>query len=168
MADLGDYIRTLAYAISVLDMKVSLICNWRFLLNIASVIRNICSPVFLYVCSETVHVIMQISFSLIFIIRGVGLGPLGMPVTSGPIVSAPDERWVWSIRGNENWQKKMWVLRENMLQSAVNSIRPCLGWSPGRGGGKPATDRLSCCSAPFSIQDKKKIQTPCIKRDSKS
>jgi hypothetical protein len=72
MAGLGDSIRTLAYVISVPDLKVSLICNWRFLLSFTSVINNICSAAFLYICSETVDVIMWISFSIIFIMEARG------------------------------------------------------------------------------------------------
>jgi hypothetical protein len=37
---------------------------------------------------------------------GVRLSPLGTSVTIWPIVPAPDDRWVWSSRWNENWQGK--------------------------------------------------------------
>jgi hypothetical protein len=37
---------------------------------------------------------------------GARLSPLGMSATNWLIVPAPDDRWVWDIWWNENWQGK--------------------------------------------------------------
>jgi hypothetical protein len=37
---------------------------------------------------------------------GVRLSPLGTAATNWPIVPAPDDRWVWIIWRNDNWQGK--------------------------------------------------------------
>jgi hypothetical protein len=82
---------------------------------------------------------------------GVGLSPLGTSATIWPTVPAPDDRWwVWSSRWNEDWQGKP-KYSEKTCSSATlltkNPTWPDLGSNPGRRGGKPATNRLSCGTA---------------------
>jgi hypothetical protein len=76
----------------------------------------------------------------------VRTSPLGTPASSGPTVPAPDNRRVWSIRWNVNWQGKP-KHSENTCPSATlsttNPTWPDLGSNPGRRGGKPSTNRLS-------------------------
>jgi hypothetical protein len=82
---------------------------------------------------------------------GVRLSPLGTSATIWSIVPALDDTWwVWSSRWNEDWQGKP-KYSEKTYSSAnlftTNATRPDLGSNPGRRGGKPATNRLSCDTA---------------------
>jgi hypothetical protein len=79
----------------------------------------------------------------------VRLSPLGTSATNWPIVPAPYDRWrwVWSSRWNENLQGKPKYsekIYHSVTLSTTNPTWPDLGSNPGRRGGKPATNRLSC------------------------
>jgi hypothetical protein len=76
----------------------------------------------------------------------VRLSPLGTSATNCPIVPAPDDRWVWNILWNGNWQGKSKYSEKtcpSATLSTTNPTWPDLGLNPGRRGGKPATNRLS-------------------------
>jgi hypothetical protein len=65
-----------------------------------------------------------------------------------PIVSAPDDRWlwVWSSRWNENWEGKPMYSYKTFPSATLSTTNPTwtdLGSNPARRGGKPATNRLS-------------------------
>jgi hypothetical protein len=45
------------------------------------------------------------------------LNLLGTSAPIWPIVPAPDDRWLWSIWWNENWQGETEALGENLPQS---------------------------------------------------
>jgi hypothetical protein len=65
---------------------------------------------------------------------------------SWPIVPAPDDRWWWLWRSwwNEDWQGKPKYWEKTCpVPLCPPEIPPDLGSNPGRGGGKPATNRLS-------------------------
>jgi hypothetical protein len=71
---------------------------------------------------------------------------LGTSATNWPSVPAPDDKWVWSSRWNENWQGKPKYSEEtcpNATLSTTNPIRTGLGSKHSRYGGKPATNSLS-------------------------
>jgi hypothetical protein len=86
-----------------------------------------------------------------FFLNGVRLSPLGTSATNWAIVPAPNDRWVWSIWWNKNWQGKS-IYREKTCHSATLSDTdptcPALGLNPGLRGGKPATNGLSYGTAP--------------------
>jgi hypothetical protein len=76
----------------------------------------------------------------------VKLCPLGTPVTNGPIVPAPDDKWVWGIRWNESWQGKPKYLDKSWTNATLSTTSPIwrgLRSNPGRCGGKPITDHPS-------------------------
>jgi hypothetical protein len=76
----------------------------------------------------------------------VRLSPLGPSAIDWPIVPALDDRWIWSIWWNENWQEKLKYLEgtcPNATLSTTNPTWPDLGSNPGCSGGKPATNCLS-------------------------
>jgi hypothetical protein len=77
----------------------------------------------------------------------VRLSPLGTSATDWPILPAPEDRWVWSIWWNYNWQGKLKYSEEtcpSVTFSAKNPTWPDLGSNPGRRCGKPATNSPSC------------------------
>jgi hypothetical protein len=68
----------------------------------------------------------------------VRMSPLGTPATIGPVVPAPDDRWLWSSWWNENWQGKPKYSEKTTLSStssATNSTWPY----PDRHCGMPVT-----------------------------
>jgi hypothetical protein len=84
---------------------------------------------------------------------GVRLSPLVTSATVWPIVPA-----VWSSRWNENWQRKPKYSEKTCpcaTLSTTNPTRPELGSSPGRRGGKPATNRL--CYGYNNLKEKQNI-----------
>jgi hypothetical protein len=77
---------------------------------------------------------------------GVWLSPLGTSPTNCSIVPVPDDRWVWSIWWNENWQGKPKYLKKTCASDTLSTTHPTWPglWSNlGRRDGKPATNRLS-------------------------
>jgi hypothetical protein len=77
---------------------------------------------------------------------GLRLGPLDTSVTNWPIVPAPDDRWVWSSRYNENLQGKPKYSEKtfpSVTLSTTNPTWPVVGSNLGRRCGKSATNRLS-------------------------
>jgi hypothetical protein len=79
---------------------------------------------------------------------GVGwvLSPLGASATNWPIVSAPDDRWVWSAWWNENWQGKPKYSAKTCPNSTLSITSPTstdLESNSGHRGGKPTTNHLS-------------------------
>jgi hypothetical protein len=77
---------------------------------------------------------------------GVRLSPLGTSATNWPTVPVKDDRWVWSIWWNENWQGKPKYLektRPSATLSTTNPTWPDLGSNPGSRSGKPVTNRMS-------------------------
>jgi hypothetical protein len=79
----------------------------------------------------------------------VRLNPLGMSANIWLFVPALDDRWwwVWSSWWNENWQGKPKHSEKtcpNATLFTTNPAWPDPGSNPGRRGGKPATNRLSC------------------------
>jgi hypothetical protein len=92
-------------------------------------------------------------FALIFW-DGVRLNLFGMSASICPIVQTPDDDDddddVWCSRWNENWQGKPKYSEKtcpNTTLSTTNPTWPHLGSNPGHRDGKPATDRLSSCTA---------------------
>jgi hypothetical protein len=71
---------------------------------------------------------------------------VGWGETGVHLVPAPDDRWVWSVWWNENWQGKP-KYSEKIFPiatlSTTNPTWPDLGSKPGRHCRKPATNRLS-------------------------
>lgn len=51
--------------------------------------------------------VLLLCFYLLFLWSGVRLGLIGMLATNWCIIAALDDRWVWSIRWNENWQEEL-------------------------------------------------------------
>jgi hypothetical protein len=91
---------------------------------------------------------------------GVRLSPLGKSDTVLPLVPASDNRWwwMWSSRWNENWQGKPKYSEKTCFSAALSTTNPSwpdLGLNPGRRGGKPAINRLTCrshkCKTSFLI-----------------
>jgi hypothetical protein len=79
---------------------------------------------------------------------GVQLGPLGTAATNRPIVSTPgdyDDAEICGMigRGNRSTRKKP----APMLLCPPQTPTCCTDANPGRRGGKPATNRLSYCTA---------------------
>jgi hypothetical protein len=69
----------------------------------------------------------------------VRLSPLGTSGTIWHIVLAPDDRWVWRNRWNENWQWKPKYSEDtypNAISSTTNPTWPDLGSNLGRRCGK--------------------------------
>jgi hypothetical protein len=76
---------------------------------------------------------------------GWDLSPLGTSVIIWPILPAPNDRWVWSIWLNENWQGKPKYFEKTCPSAILSTTNPT--WSDlrsnlGHRGGKPATNRL--------------------------
>jgi hypothetical protein len=73
---------------------------------------------------------------------------------NSPIVPAPDDRWwMWSSRGNENWQGKPKNSEKICPSATLSTTNPTwfdLGSNSGHRGGKPAANRLSY-SAAFTL-----------------
>jgi hypothetical protein len=86
---------------------------------------------------------------------GVRLSPLGTSATNWPTVPVLDDRWlVWSSRWNENWQGKPKCSEKTCLSATLftsNPKSPDLCSNPGRRGGKPATNLLSCGTAHYMV-----------------
>jgi hypothetical protein len=80
---------------------------------------------------------------------GVRLSPLGTSANIWPIAPAPDDRWwVWGSWWNGNWQGNRSTRRKPApVPLCPPKIPHDLGSNPGRRGGKPATNRLSCGTA---------------------
>jgi hypothetical protein len=77
---------------------------------------------------------------------GVRLNPLGTSATNWPIVPARDDRWIWSVWWNENWQGKVKYSEKTCPSATLSTTNPRwsdLGSNPGRHGGKLATNRPS-------------------------
>jgi hypothetical protein len=77
---------------------------------------------------------------------GVRLSPLCTPATNWPIVPAPDDRWVWSVWWNENWQGNPKYSEETCPSATSSTTNPTwlgLGSSLDLRGGKPVTNRPS-------------------------
>jgi hypothetical protein len=78
--------------------------------------------------------------------NGVRLSSLDMSATTWSIVPIPGDIWVWSRRWNENWQGKP-KYSEITCPSTTLPIKhptwPDLESTPGRNGGKWATNGLS-------------------------
>jgi hypothetical protein len=73
----------------------------------------------------------------------VRLSPLGTSATNGPIVPAPDDRWVWSIWWNENWQGKQKYSEKTCPSATLSTTNPTcpeLQSNPDRRGGKLTTN----------------------------
>jgi hypothetical protein len=80
---------------------------------------------------------------LLFCCVGVRQRPRHIPATSGPIVPATDDRWVWTSWWNENWQGKPKYSEKtcpNAVSFTTNPTRRDLGR---RGGWNHAINRLS-------------------------
>jgi hypothetical protein len=94
-----------------------------------------------------------IPFFLIVSWGGVRLSPLGTLATNWPIVPALDDRW-WMLSSwwNENWHGKPKYSEKtcpSATSSTTNPTWPDLVLTPGRCGGKPATNCLSYGTANF-------------------
>jgi hypothetical protein len=63
---------------------------------------------------------------------GVRLSPLGMPAANWPTVPAMDDRWVWSISWNENWQGKPKYSEETCPSATLSTTYPDLTWDQTR------------------------------------
>jgi hypothetical protein len=89
----------------------------------------------------------KISFFVFFLsLGGVRLSPLGTPATSGTVVPAPDDRWVWRSLWHGNWQGKPKYSEKAFLSATLSTTNPTWpdpGSNPGRHVGKSATNRLS-------------------------
>jgi hypothetical protein len=82
------------------------------------------------------------------------LGPLSTAATDWPTVPAPRWLWWWRIWLNEDWQGKSKYSEKthpSATLSTTNPTWPDPGLNPGRRGGKPATNRLSCGTASYII-----------------
>jgi hypothetical protein len=55
---------------------------------------------------------------------GVRLGPLSTLATNWPIVTTLDDRWVWSIWRNENWQEKPKYSEKTCLTATLLTTNP--------------------------------------------
>jgi hypothetical protein len=86
---------------------------------------------------------------------GVQPGPLGTAATDWPIVACLGWLWWGRIWWKEDWQGKPKYTEKppppRATLSTTNPTWPDPGSNPGRRGGKPATNRLSYCSAKNSI-----------------
>jgi hypothetical protein len=51
---------------------------------------------------------------------------LGTSVTNCTIVPAPDDRWVWGSRLDENWQEKQKSSEETCPNATLSTINPTL------------------------------------------
>jgi hypothetical protein len=104
-----------------------------------------------YLITTLSFVYADLDFCFLFSWCGVRLSPLGTSATIWLIVPAPvDRSWVWSSRWNENWQGKPKYSEKTCPSAALSTTNPTwpdLGSNPGRRGGKPATNRLSCGTA---------------------
>jgi hypothetical protein len=101
---------------------------------------------------------------------GVRLSPLWHVGHYWPIIPALDDRWVWSVWWNENWQGETEALGENLPPCYFGppQIPHDLGSNPGSRGGKPATNRLSYgtakkCYESFIISTSHKINITTVK-----
>jgi hypothetical protein len=52
------------------------------------------------------------------------LGPLGTSAANRPVVPAPDDRRVWSIWWNENWQGKQKYTEKSCLSATLSITNP--------------------------------------------
>jgi hypothetical protein len=76
----------------------------------------------------------------------VTLSPLGTSATDWPILPAPDNRWIWSICWNEDWQGKPKYSEKICPSATLYTTNPTwheLESNPGRGG-KPVANSLIC------------------------
>jgi hypothetical protein len=92
-------------------------------------------------------------FFFLYCVGGVRMSLLGMQATTGHIVSALDDWWVWSS-WNENWQGKL-KYSEKTSPSAILSITdptwPEVGSNTCSNIGKPLTNRLRYGMASYSL-----------------
>jgi hypothetical protein len=68
-------------------------------------------------------------FFLLVPCGGVRLSPLGTSATNWNIVTAPDDRWVWSIWWNENWQRNPKYSAKTCPSATLSTTNPT--WRPG-------------------------------------
>jgi hypothetical protein len=84
---------------------------------------------------EIIYHSLEATTRFFLFIRGVGkrLNPRGALATAEPTLPAPDDRWVCSIRRNENWQWKHKYREKNcpnVTLSTTNPIRhPTQAWN---------------------------------------
>jgi hypothetical protein len=102
----------------------------------------------------------------------VRLSPLGTSANIWPIVPAPDDDdddervtvgGMKIVKGNRSTRRKPAPM---LTLSTTNPIRPDLGSKPGRRGGKPVTNRLSCGAAFMVIYFNQFLTTRCLKQTS--
>jgi hypothetical protein len=98
---------------------------------------------------------LQIPLIILISLSEVRLNPLDTSTTNRPIVPAPDDRRVWSIPWNENWQGKPKYSEKPCPSATVSIINPTcldLGSTVGCRGGKPVTNPLSYDTARSSFK----------------
>jgi hypothetical protein len=106
-------------------------------------------PEFKYGNTTRCNSVLIVFFFLIRLVgSGVQLVTLGTAATDWPIVTCPGWLWWWRIWWNEDWQEKP---RPSATLSTTNPTWPDPGSNPGRRGGKPATNRLSCGGASSAL-----------------
>jgi hypothetical protein len=83
----------------------------------------------------------------------VQLGPVGNTATNMPIVRAPGDYNDGEIGGMMSWQGKTKYSKKTCPSDALSTTNPtcCPNVIPGRRCGKPATNRLSYCTAKIPI-----------------
>jgi hypothetical protein len=93
-----------------------------------------------------------VSLAYLYFFHGVRLSSLDTAATVWPVIPAPDDKrwWLWSSLRNANWQGKPKYSEKtcpSITLPTTNPTWPDPGSNPGRRGGKPATNRLSYCTA---------------------
>jgi hypothetical protein len=85
-------------------------------------------------------------FSGTQLLLGVRVSPLGPSAINWPIVPVLDDRWIWNIWWNEDWQGKQKYMEKTCPSATLFTTDltwPDLGSNPANCGGKPATNNLS-------------------------
>jgi hypothetical protein len=99
---------------------------------------------------QHVHVHICLLKFLFISLGGVRLSPCWH------IITAPDDRWAWSIRWNENLQGKPKYTEKTYPSATLSNMNPTwssLGLNLGHHSGKLATNSLSCVTWYLSSDD---------------
>jgi hypothetical protein len=114
-------------------------------------LQKLLSAQLLMIFSVRVHKsdhLKQFSILSIFLISwgGVRLSPLSTSVTNWPIVPVPDDRWVWNIWWNENWQGKPKYSEKTCPSATLSTTDPtCLSLARTRAAAA-GSRRLTACA----------------------
>jgi hypothetical protein len=121
--DLVQYIVRVSFVLSRVLVTTDAVWIGWFLLNLHIMVSSH------FPLSVPRFVLYQHKLTLFLVSwSGMRMSSLGASAINWPVVPAPDDRWIWSISWNENWQRKQKHLEETCPSATVVTINPT--WRP--------------------------------------